>query len=157
MLAFSRASELAIRAAAYLALQPAGKVSPVREIARSTGLPRPYLAKVIRPLIRARLVRAFRGPGGGIELGRSAETISLQALVRAVEGSGGANRCSLGLGVCSPENPCPLHPQWTMLSGQLERLLEETTLGSVARGLQTRNRFGAGQGHKQRKGRDSHD
>ncbi len=133
--AFSRASELAIRAALYLALQPPGKVSPVHEIARGTGLPGPYLAKIMGPLIRAGLVRAFRGPGGGIELGQPPESISLRSVVRAVEGAVHREWCVLGLRACTPDHSCPLHPQWSRLRGEMERLLEETTLGSVVRGL----------------------
>ncbi len=142
--AFSRASELAIRAALYLALQPPGKVSPVREIARGTGLPGPYLAKIMRPLIRAGLVRAFRGPGGGIELGRPPEAISLRSVVRAVEGPAHSQWCVLGLRACTPDNPCPLHPQWTILRGEMERLLEETTLGSVVQGWSGNAELGPG-------------
>src|SRR5574341_713256 len=123
----SHASELAIRAAMHLAAQPPGKLTPVHEIAAGTGLPAAYLAKIMRLLIRAGLVRAFRGPGGGVELGRPAEAISLSALVRAVEGDPLAEKCIMGMGDCSEARPCLLHSQWIPLRAEIAKFLEETS------------------------------
>lgn len=133
MIFTSHASELAIRAAIHLALQPVGKLSPVHEIAAGTGLPAPYLAKIMRQLIRAGLVRAFRGPGGGVELGQPAERISLASLVQAVEGRTAADTCILGLRTCCEDSPCPLHSQWAPLRSEVRRLLEETSLATLAK------------------------
>lgn len=128
---YGHATELAVRATLYLALQPPGKLSPVREIAKQTGLPEHYLAKIIRQLASAGLVRAFRGPGGGIELGRAPDAISLWAIARAVDGPVHGEWCVLGLRGCSEEKPCPLHAQWAPLRAEMQRLLEETTLASL--------------------------
>ena len=139
---YSHTSELAIRAVLYLALQPPGKLSPVREIARATGLSGPYLAKITGRLIRAGLVRAFRGPGGGLELGRPPESITLWSVVQAMDGATPAERCVLGLRACSTERPCPLHEQWFPLRAGMQRLLEETTLTSLLRGLRDAKQLG---------------
>ncbi|MCL4522291.1 MAG: Rrf2 family transcriptional regulator [Acidobacteria bacterium] len=127
----SHASELAIRAAIHLAAQPPGKLSPVHEIAAGTGLPAAYLAKIMRMLIRAGLVRAFRGPGGGVELGRPAHDITLAALVHAVEGELPENTCVMGMGACSEVAPCPLHNQWAPLRAEFHRMLQETSLETL--------------------------
>jgi len=129
------ASEIAIRAALYLAGRPPGELSPVREVAKATKLPSPYLSKVIQRLARAGLVRTFRGPGGGIELGKSPEAITLWSLVCATDGPPDANRCALGIGSCSPRNPCPLHDRWVPLRDEFQRLLEETTLAALLQEL----------------------
>ncbi len=128
----SHASELAIRAAMHLAAQPPGKLTPVHEIAAGTGLPAAYLAKIMRLLIREGLVRAFRGPGGGVELGRSPDAISLAALMRAVEGDGAADNCILGIGGCSSLAPCPLHSRWAPLRAEFQRVMEETSVAALA-------------------------
>jgi Rrf2 family protein len=128
----SHASELAIRAAMHLAAQPPGKLTPVHEIAEGTGLPAAYLAKIMRLLIREGLVRAFRGPGGGVELGRPPDSISLAALMRAVEGDANTDRCILGIGGCSSLTPCPLHSRWAPLRAEFQRLMEATTVAALA-------------------------
>lgn len=138
----SNASEMAIRATLYLALQPPGKLSTVHGIAHRTGLPHPYLAKIVRRLTRASLVRAFRGPGGGIELARAPHAISLASIVRAIEGLPQQEWCVLGLQACSEENPCPLHRQWAPLRAEMQRLLEETTLETLTNGLREANNLG---------------
>ena len=66
---YGHAAEAAIRAAFYLAARPPGELSRVQDIAAATKLPKAYLSKVIQRLAQAGLVRTFRGPGGGIELG----------------------------------------------------------------------------------------
>lgn len=132
----SHVSELAIRATVHLALQPPGTVIAVHQIARSTGLRKPLLSKIIARLGRARLLRTFRGPGGGVELARPPVQIPLWAVVRAVDGPVRRDRCALGLWACSEDRPCSLHPQWASLRAQTRQLLEETSLAAVAQGMQ---------------------
>jgi Rrf2 family protein len=124
---------LATRAALFLALQPPDRLAPIREIARSLGLPKPYLAKVIQQLTAAGLVVAQRGPGGGLRLARPSRAISLWDVVRAVEGPADTQICALGLQACGDEHPCPLHARWSRLRAQMHRLLSRTTLQALAR------------------------
>jgi len=131
MLLYGHASELAIRAALFLSQQPPGKRSTVQEVAQATRLPQPYLAKILRQLTVANLVRAFRGPGGGIELGRPADVISLGAIIEAVEGPDRTDYCALGGRPCTESQPCPLHERWRPLCEEMRRLLAETTLAAL--------------------------
>lgn len=135
---YSHTAELAIRAALYLALQPPGRLSTVHAIAAGTGLPKSYLAKIVRKLADAGLVRSFRGPGGGIELGRAPEEISLWALVSAVDGSGDLRECVLGAKMCTSGKPCPLHVQWAPLREKMQKMLDETTVAMLVKTLRGR-------------------
>lgn len=132
---YGHAAEAAIRAALYLGSRPPGELSPVQNIAAATKLPKAYLSKVIQRLAQAGLVRTFRGPGGGIELGKPPDAITLWSLVHATEGRGDADRCALGIGNCSAENPCPLHGRWAPLRDEFQRLLEGTTLAELLRDI----------------------
>ncbi|MBZ5703641.1 MAG: Rrf2 family transcriptional regulator [Acidobacteriia bacterium] len=132
-LLLQHASELALRATLFLAQQAPGKLSPVHEVAAHTGISEAYLAKIFQRLGSSGLVRSFRGPGRGMELGRAPASISLAAVVRAVEGSKEWGVCVLGLGVCSEENPCPLHEEWLPLRAAIHNFLEKTTLADLVR------------------------
>ncbi len=132
---YGHTAEIAIRAALHLASQPPGELSPVHEVAKATKLPRAYLSKVIQRLAQAGLVRTFRGPRGGIELGKSPEAITLWSLVCATEGRADVERCALGIGTCSSAKPCPLHGRWAPLREEFQRLLEGTTLAALLREL----------------------
>jgi DNA-binding IscR family transcriptional regulator len=82
------------------------------------------------------------GPRGGVELGRAPEAINLWSVVRAMEGPVAAPGCVLGLRACSEKNPCPLHQQWAPLRARMQRLLEQTTLASLAQGLRETTKWG---------------
>jgi Rrf2 family iron-sulfur cluster assembly transcriptional regulator len=82
-------------------------------------------------MAEAGIVRAYRGPGGGVELARPAAALSLWSVVQAVEGRETPNQCVLGLDACSGENPCPLHSSWAPLRAEFQKRLEETTLANL--------------------------
>lgn len=124
-------SELAIRAALFLAQQAPGKLSPVHEIAAQLGVSKAYLAKVTQRLVSSGLVRSFRGPGKGLELGRAPEKITLAFLVCSTQGSLDSDNCVLGSGKCSEEHPCALHSEWLPLRKRISNLLEKTTLADL--------------------------
>jgi Rrf2 family transcriptional regulator, iron-sulfur cluster assembly transcription factor len=140
---FQHASELAIRATIFLARQAPGKLSPVHEIAACAGVSEAYLAKILQRLASAGLVRSFRGPGKGMELGRAASTITLASLIFVMEGSREAHECLLGLGTCSEETPCVLHGEWIPIRTAIRNLLEKTTLADLTESVIIRKtRFG---------------
>jgi Rrf2 family protein len=126
-----RSSELAIRAALFLAQQAPGKLSPVHEIAAHTGVSEAYLAKVLQRLASAGLVRSFRGPGNGMELGRAPASINLDSIVRAIEGTRMDDECVLGIGICSKESSCTLHAEWVPIRTAIQSLLQNTTLANL--------------------------
>jgi Rrf2 family protein len=143
---FQHASELAIRATVFLAQQAPGKLSPVHEIAVHAGVSEAYLAKILQRLASAGLVRSFRGPGKGMELGRPATTITLASLILVMEGSREAHECMLGLGTCSEETPCVLHDEWIPIRTAIRNFLEKTTLADLADSVINREAgFGARQ------------
>lgn len=128
---FQHSSELAIRALLFLAQQAPGKLSPVHEIALTAGVSEAYLAKITQRLAGAGLVRSFRGPGRGMELGRTPESITLAAVVRAVQGAFDSGECILGLGMCTGHSPCVLHRDWLPLRTAIQNMLEKTTLADL--------------------------
>jgi Rrf2 family protein len=135
---FQHGSELAIRATLFLAQQAPGKLSPVHKIADHAGVSEAYLAKILQRLASAGLVRSFRGPGNGMELGRAANTITLASVIHVMEGPRAADECVLGLGTCSEESFCVLHEEWIPIRTAIHNLLENTTLADLAELILTR-------------------
>lgn len=136
---FQHASELAIRASLFLAQQAPGKLSPVHEIAAHSNVSEAYLAKILQRLASSGLVRSFRGPGKGMELGRAPKGISLAAVIHAVEGPKEQEDCVLGLGLCSEEKPCALHEEWLPLRTAIHNFLEKTTLADMVQVVERRS------------------
>jgi len=77
----------AIRALLYLAQQePESCLSP-RKIAEAIGDSPTYLAKSLRLLVKAGILRAEKGVHGGVRLGRDPAQISLLAVVETCQGT----------------------------------------------------------------------
>ena len=83
----TKTSLSAIRALVYLGSRNAGEPIPPRRIALELGESPTYLAKVIRHLVRAGILRAHRGVGGGVVLHRPPEAVTLRAIVEACQGA----------------------------------------------------------------------
>jgi Rrf2 family iron-responsive transcriptional regulator len=92
---------------------PGGDPVPVASVVAATGLPGPFLAKVVHQLAIHGLVKTRRGRNGGVVLSRPAKQISLEEIVRAMEGEDWDKGCFLGLRKCGvPEGRCPFHEFW---------------------------------------------
>ncbi|MCE7973715.1 MAG: Rrf2 family transcriptional regulator [Leptolyngbya sp. PLA1] len=80
----SQTTEYALRAMMYLAADADGPRTS-REIAVATGVPRSYLSKIMRSLVRAGLVRSARGKHGGFVLARDSSVISVLDIANAID------------------------------------------------------------------------
>ena len=84
----TKTSILATRALLCLARDRhgAGATSP-RSIASQLGESQTYMAKVLRSLVKAGILRAEHGSKGGVRLNRTPEEITLLAIVEACQGA----------------------------------------------------------------------
>ncbi|HEY1778632.1 MAG TPA: FCD domain-containing protein [Solirubrobacteraceae bacterium] len=64
-------SELLRQAIAARALEPGDRLGTEAELARDLGVTRPAVREAVRVLVSANLLRAVRGPGGGVFVARS--------------------------------------------------------------------------------------
>jgi len=132
---FSRSAGYSIQALTYLAGQPSGKLTGAREIAHASGIPMPFLWKVLRNLSQRKLLRSFKGVHGGYELARPAGKISVGDILAATPDNALVATCLLGLGQCDETTPCPLHTSWQTLRAEIEKLTKSTTLADLASGM----------------------
>lgn len=104
----------------------------IKDIAEATGLPHPYLAKIIHALSRRGLVLTRRGVGGGVLLARPAFGITLYEIAEALDDPLLDTRCMLGNAVCSDDRACPAHAFWLLHKAEQVGFLKSTTLQDVA-------------------------
>jgi len=104
-----------------------------KDISRCTGVPLPYLSKMMHALGDSGLIEAKRGYRGGFRLARSANKITLMDITEAVESKAWLPKCLLGLEHCSDERACPTHAFWSKERARIERELRKRTLREVAR------------------------
>lgn len=126
---FTQTAEYALRAIVWLA-QNDGQPQTRQQIAGATQTPGDYLAKVMRSLVRAGLVRAGRGLHGGFSLARPAIAISLLDVVSVVDPIQRIRSCPLGLEL-HRNQLCPVHAKLDGALAVVEKSLCETTIAEL--------------------------
>jgi Rrf2 family protein len=139
MLSFSATTGYAVQALGCLS-DTQDRFVMGRQISACTGIPGPYLAKVLNALVKAGLLEGRRGYRGGVKLTRAASEISLLEVADAVEGAGWLDHCFFGLTPCREGQPCR-HPLAVSLTNQLREGLAAICVADLA---------GAGAGVTQR-------
>ena len=129
-MSLSQTTGYAIRALACLADKKcAGGF--IHDIAECTGVPRPYLAKVLRKLNEAGLVESKRGYKGGVRLARDPADISLLDICNAIDGEDYLGNCLLGGEFCSDLRDCPTHEFWKATREKISQELARNSLAEI--------------------------
>lgn len=111
---------------------PGGDPVQVASVAAATGLPGPFLSKIVNRLATQGLVVTRRGRSGGVTLARASDQISLEEIVRAVEGEDWDKGCFLGLRKCGvPEGYCPFHEFWLEEIERFRAKMASVTLANL--------------------------
>ena len=92
-------------------------------------------------LRRHKLVTSVRGPGGGYNLAKPPETVSVAYIIHAVDEPLDATQCR-GKANCHEEQPCMTHNLWTNLNIHMFDYLNSVTLGDLV--LEQRQALGTG-------------
>jgi len=131
----SRGAEYAIRAMLDVAATEGRAQATTKEVAAHQGIPKVFLPKIVQRLVQAGLLRAHRGPAGGIALSRPPDQINMRQIIEAMDGPIALNTCLLLPGECPRESICPIHEIWVKTQDDLLSGLESITLSKlVARG-----------------------
>ncbi len=127
----SRTQEYALRAAVFLG-RSYGE-GPVRtsELARTTGIPRNYLSKILHQMARQGLVDSERGRRGGVALSRDPASVMLEEIISPFAPANEPKRCVLGRLECSDDYPCGAHKRWKLIKDQTETFFVTTSIADV--------------------------
>lgn len=143
----NQTAEYALRAMAYLALDPReggpdGRRISSADLSEATGIPRPYVPKVLRELVSVGLLDAHKGHRGGYRLAKPAEDITFLAILEALGVDVQATNCAFGWRECGDVHPCPLHEAFSSLHASFRRWAAGTTLADVRDGAADLGRTG---------------
>lgn len=121
----SKTAEYALRAVAFLAGRPAQPAS-ADLLADKTKVPRRYLQRVLQDLVVAGVVQSRPGPGGGYELARAADQLTIFDIVQAVSPLERIHQCPLGLKTHT--ELCPLHAELDRAYAATEAAFKAVTI-----------------------------
>lgn len=134
-IATNRRASYSIRAVIDLARHyEGGGRRKARELSESVGIPRQYVAQVLGPLVRARIVDGLAGPDGGYRLSHSPSDVTLLEVVEAAQGWTAPEECLLRDGLCNEADPCELHAFRVAARDTLMAQLHEVTFSELAQG-----------------------
>ncbi len=139
MLTLTRKTEYALIALTHMAGE-GESCSSAREIASRYNMPVPLLMNVLKLLTQQGLAKSIRGPRGGYRLALPATEISLNDVIRAVEGPVHLVTCLDHTRKIDPGSPadtcgmmpsCPVRSPIHRVHGRLVEFLKGVTLADV--------------------------
>ncbi len=129
----TREADYGIRSVLYLSRQPFKKVSFVNEISEEYKIPRSFLAKILQKLVKAKIVRSYRGVKGGFSLARQSRDITVLDVLEAIEGKLALNICVSDKRKCTFSKHCPSHILWMNVQARVVETLKKANFDELSR------------------------
>jgi Rrf2 family protein len=127
-LRLTNAADYAVRSMLYIASLPEDRVVLRSEVAETQKVPSSFMAKILRSLSRAGLLRSSRGVHGGFALARPAAEINLLDVVEAIEGPVALTQCIPDPENCPHSANCPANAVWANVQDKIADTLRSATL-----------------------------
>ena len=100
-------------------------------IADRQNVSRKYLDAIFAALRTTGLVRSRRGAGGGHELARPPDKITLGDVIRSLEGAPLLLECVSAQDICARAESCVAREVWTEVESAINGVLDEITLSDL--------------------------
>ncbi|HTT37823.1 MAG TPA: Fe-S cluster assembly transcriptional regulator IscR [Burkholderiales bacterium] len=120
----------AVTAMIDLAMQGGSEPVTLAEISERQKISLSYLEQLFGKLRRRALVSSVRGPGGGYQLARKAEQLSVAEIIRAVDEPIDATQCG-GRENCRDDRKCLTHDLWASLNERIFDYLNSVSLAQL--------------------------
>jgi len=99
------------------------------DLAKETDIPFRFLRRIVRKLVEGGVLTSQRGNGGGVQLTKPPEAISLLAVIAAVDKrSTKLNLCTITSANCPRSGACLVHQELLALQNTLEARLDQITM-----------------------------
>lgn len=129
---FSKSFGYALRGILYIALICKDKKRvQADEIARVLIIPKPFLSKVMKKIVKHGILSSMKGPYGGFSLNEKTLSTPLLELILIMENDAGLDNCVLRLKKCNSDHPCPMHHKMEIFKKDLFQLFSKTTVGDL--------------------------
>lgn len=101
-------------------------------LAEAVGSTSGFVSQVLNPLVREGWVRSDPGPSGGYSLATDLDSVSVLAVIEAIEGPTDGGRCVLADRPCNESGTCALHVPWLRARAQLLSELDATSVADAS-------------------------
>jgi len=109
-------------------------------LAEETGIPFRFLRRIVRKLVEGGILMSQRGNGGGVQLARPPDMVSLLSIITAVDRrSTKLNLCTINNTNCPRSSTCRVHHELHNLQNMLENRLDQITMVILLEDFSTHN------------------
>ena len=126
----TRDTDYAVRALVFIAKRKREIIS-VNQLVESLRIPKPFLRKILQILNKKRLLRSYKGQGGGFLLARSINSIFLLDLIKIFQGPIKLNECIFRKTICPNIKTCKLKKRIDNIQRYVISELKDITLASL--------------------------
>jgi FeS assembly SUF system regulator len=135
MLRVTKLADYGIVMLTYFATH-SGSTFNARDVANVVRLPLPVVSKVLKLLARHGLLASQRGIKGGYGLAKPARDITVEEIIRALEGPIAVTECTDSLrGDCDLQVDCPVRTNWHLINRAIHDALQKITLAEMTQPL----------------------
>lgn len=106
-----------------------------KQISSALSMPKDYLNKVLRILVKQKFLCSLKGPQGGFSLARPAHDITVYEIITSIDGTDFFETCIIRPDVCDENKPCALHDYWRKILSQFRTVLDTVTLSDLVKEL----------------------
>ncbi len=124
----SQSTEYAIHSLFYLAVNNSRQTVLVSEVAKAQNISESYLAKIFQSLVKAGLVRSYRGAKGGYHLAMPTKEVTLKDIIQAIEGNTPIFTCDHDRRDCDFAVDCLISSTMKKAEKKMYEIFEEVTL-----------------------------
>ena len=124
----TRSADYALRALIYLAQRPPNAPVPLEEIAQSQFVPPFLLSKILQSLVKVGVVRSKRGFGGGFVLVAKPDELTLEEVIKHIDGPFTVFECLVDEDFCQLCSECVLRDKFHQLQEAMIGILRSTTI-----------------------------
>ena len=129
---FSKSFGYAVRSVLYIvSMRDTKSYIQAEEIAATLCIPRHFVSKILKKLVKADVLSSSKGKAGGFRMNETTNLYPLLKLYEIIDGMDTFDTCSLRLQACSADNPCPLHYQMEKVKMELKGTLAGLTIGDL--------------------------
>lgn len=139
-LRLTNAGDYAIRSMIFIASLPEDAVVLRSEICETQKIPSSFMAKILRSLVRAQLLRSTRGVNGGFSLAKDPSEISLLDILEAIEGPLALTDCTPNAEECEHSGNCPANAVWSRVQASIRDILASASLEDLVSTPRRNNR-----------------
>ena len=133
----TRKGKYGLKAMIALAKEHGGGPVLIGDLAEQEAIPKKFLESILLALKHRGLVHSRKGPGGGYQLGRAPDEISVGDIIRALDGPLALVSCVSQTAYspceeCVTEKECAVRRIFQQVRDQTAKILDGTTLKAAA-------------------------